>query len=650
MARPSVSPRRPRPDKNLFDTEYSLRARLLIALAKDLTALGGDLFELDIPRMAFIGNQSAGKSSLVEAATGIAAPRDSGTCTRCPMQCTVMRSDGPWSCTISLNFLYDEKGNPLKIDREVSFPTIYDPKDVEIWLRRAQAAILMPRANPLDFHNKSVEELKGMQAGMIPFSWNKVEVLVRDPEGANLSFVDLPGIIQHHRADTEVVPFVKKLTERFIKSRNTLIVVTVPMTDDFENQGAFELATHADPEGLRTIGVGTKPDMLTPGNTSALDKWRDILEGTTSNLRHGYYCVKLPSDKEREEGHSRSELEKREKAFFSSTEPWKSLDNQTRLGMRNFVENTSMLLIGLIENNLPNIKKRVDKLLAKDTRLLAQLPELFTADNPIAVILLRVTAFCKTLQGTIGGKQRKDFVRNNRSRHRTWELPGYVPFEATKEIILQHVEHWEDPLIRCFNDISKNTLDLISSLVHDPEYFGRFAELVSFVETVIGREAAALQAQVSDMLRKKFNMENSSPLSTANLDRFNQERSTWLNQIYRNISQPIYSDEHKVMADVHAYFHIASARFIDVVVLCIEEEWHKKLAVRLEESLIEKIPPLPRETLNLLLGEDPKVSKQRNNLIRRIEQLTKIKERLAQYEAQTLEDNEAWGAGLDGLN
>jgi hypothetical protein len=104
-----------------------------------------------------------------------------------------MRGDGPWSCTITLRFLYDDKGNPLKGDKEVSFPTIYEPKDVEIWLRRAQAAILMPRANPFDFHNKSREALKGMQADMIPFSWNKVEVLVRDPEGADLSFVDLPG-------------------------------------------------------------------------------------------------------------------------------------------------------------------------------------------------------------------------------------------------------------------------------------------------------------------------------------------------------------------------------------------------------------------------------------------------------------------------
>jgi hypothetical protein len=40
MARPSVSPRGPRQDKHLLDTEYSLRSRLLISLANDLTALG----------------------------------------------------------------------------------------------------------------------------------------------------------------------------------------------------------------------------------------------------------------------------------------------------------------------------------------------------------------------------------------------------------------------------------------------------------------------------------------------------------------------------------------------------------------------------------------------------------------------------------
>jgi ABC-type branched-subunit amino acid transport system ATPase component len=38
--------------------------------------------DLDIPAIAVIGWQSAGKSSLIEAISGITLPRASGTCTR----------------------------------------------------------------------------------------------------------------------------------------------------------------------------------------------------------------------------------------------------------------------------------------------------------------------------------------------------------------------------------------------------------------------------------------------------------------------------------------------------------------------------------------------------------------------------------------
>lgn len=61
------------------------------------------------------------------------------------------------------------------------------------------------------------------------------------------------------------------------------------------------------------------------------------------------------------------------------------------------------------------------------------------------------------------------------------------------------------------------------------------------------------------MLKKNFNMENGSPLRSENLEQFNEDRSTWLNQVYDIYNSPSYSDEHKVMADVHAYFQIASA-------------------------------------------------------------------------------------------
>lgn len=38
--------------------------------------------DIDLPMIAVIGNQSAGKSSLIESISGVTLPRSSGTCTR----------------------------------------------------------------------------------------------------------------------------------------------------------------------------------------------------------------------------------------------------------------------------------------------------------------------------------------------------------------------------------------------------------------------------------------------------------------------------------------------------------------------------------------------------------------------------------------
>jgi len=54
-------------------------------------AIGADV-DIDIPAIAVIGWQSAGKSSLIEAISGITLPRASGTCTRCVLGSTMCPS------------------------------------------------------------------------------------------------------------------------------------------------------------------------------------------------------------------------------------------------------------------------------------------------------------------------------------------------------------------------------------------------------------------------------------------------------------------------------------------------------------------------------------------------------------------------------
>jgi ABC-type phosphate/phosphonate transport system ATPase subunit len=50
-------------------------------LSDQITTQSAQL-DLDLPVIAVIGSQSAGKSSLIESISGIKLPRASGTCTR----------------------------------------------------------------------------------------------------------------------------------------------------------------------------------------------------------------------------------------------------------------------------------------------------------------------------------------------------------------------------------------------------------------------------------------------------------------------------------------------------------------------------------------------------------------------------------------
>ena len=105
-----------------------------------------------------------------------------------------------WSCQITLRYSIDRNGQALPTgpERAVFGPPIPDKHSVELWLRRAQAAILSPHIDHTDFYSKTLEELQAMRndPDVLLFSKNVIEVEVKDPELTDLSFIDLPGEIR----------------------------------------------------------------------------------------------------------------------------------------------------------------------------------------------------------------------------------------------------------------------------------------------------------------------------------------------------------------------------------------------------------------------------------------------------------------------
>ena len=94
----------------------------------------------------------------------------------------------------------------------------------------------------------------------------------------------------------------------------------------------------------------TKPDTLGAGAISQRRKWVEIIEGRSDHkLLHGFYCVRLPDDAEREQHITRSESQRRATEYFDTTSPWKDVTDRRRFGIPGFVSDVSRLLIQMIE-------------------------------------------------------------------------------------------------------------------------------------------------------------------------------------------------------------------------------------------------------------------------------------------------------------
>lgn len=80
------------------------------------------------------------------------------------------------------------------------------------------------------------------------------------------------------------------MAKRYCEDPSTIILCVVAANADMSTSDALLMAKKLDPNGIRTIGVLTKIDIMDQG-TNALK----MLRGEEVNLSYGYVGVKLRS-------------------------------------------------------------------------------------------------------------------------------------------------------------------------------------------------------------------------------------------------------------------------------------------------------------------------------------------------------------------
>ncbi|KAI7878295.1 hypothetical protein K492DRAFT_212582 [Lichtheimia hyalospora FSU 10163] len=253
----------------------------LMMLTKKLIEIRSILMSIDhnetlkLPSIVVVGSQSSGKSSVLEAIVGHEfLPKGSNMVTRRPIELTLIHTPGE-----------DEEYGEFP---QLGLGKMHDFKKVQKTLVDMNLAV-------------SEEEC---------VSDKPIELKIYSPNVPDLTLIDLPGYIQiSNKNQPETLKSkIEDLCEKYIRGPNIILAVCAANVD-LANSPALRASRKMDPLGLRTIGVITKMDLVTP------EAGASVLRNADYPLHLGYIGVVCRSP-EGVKGNMTSALIRQEEDFF----------------------------------------------------------------------------------------------------------------------------------------------------------------------------------------------------------------------------------------------------------------------------------------------------------------------------------------------
>ncbi|KAL8646162.1 MAG: hypothetical protein Q9226_006989 [Calogaya cf. arnoldii] len=308
----------------------------LLDVIDHLRVLGIDR-HVPLPQLVVCGDQKSGKSSVLEAVSGVRFPTKDTLCTRFATELILRRSVTP-SIDVKI------RPSPDRSEGE-----------------KARLLAFKPPSGDLEQFPLVVEAAKeaiGIDENAKRFSEDVLRVELSGPHQPHLTLVDLPGVFHSGNKDQSVAEakLVKSLVKSYMKNKRSIILAVVSAKNDFANQIVTRMARTSDPKGLRTMGIVTKPDQLNRGSGNE-KSFIGLLRNEDVVFRLGWHVLrnrdfytKDSTTEERDQG---------EKKFFSDG-VWTSLPRDIK-GIDSLKPRLSNVLRNQIITVLPSLIKDVER-------------------------------------------------------------------------------------------------------------------------------------------------------------------------------------------------------------------------------------------------------------------------------------------------
>ncbi|CAK1356816.1 unnamed protein product [Cercospora beticola] len=327
--------------------QCGLAEPLMLEKIDSLFACGvGELVAL--PQIVVVGDQSSGKSSVLEGLIDKPLPRDSGLCTRFATQIIFRRAAQE---QVLVSIIPDQQASAEHTTRVKEWGKTTSKLESDTFNEIMQEA-----------HEVMGLSGSGENATQKPtFSNDVLRLEISGPAQEHLSVIDVPGIFKSTTKGVTTkadIDLVRNMVKGYMENPRSVMLAVVPANTDLATQEILELAAEADVHGDRTLGVLTKPDLVDRGAESGV---LDLVEGRARQMKLGWHIIRNPGQKELKDVNVvRSDLEA---TFFRSSTPWNGVEKD-KVGIESLRLRIKDVLSSLVKKEFPKVQTEIKGRLA----------------------------------------------------------------------------------------------------------------------------------------------------------------------------------------------------------------------------------------------------------------------------------------------
>jgi hypothetical protein len=304
--------------------------------------------ELSLPQLIVVGDQSSGKSSVLEAISRVHFPCADGFGTSFATE-LVLRNSATQS--FSVKIVPAEDRPPTDKQTLSGFRSNQDLNDLRNFPNVVNAATQCIKSVPSSQDKACFKD--------------RLIAHVSRPDLPPLTLVDLPGFIHSDNEDqgADDVDTIKQLALSYMSQKNSIMLPIVSMENQIALQVVLSHTRTLDKTGKRTLGIITKPDRVDSGTTLEA-KGIECAKNQNIYFELGWHVLLNRDHKTRDI--SSEERDAREAQFFSDLSDWNwKVLPASDVGVAALRQKLSGILLNSIRVNLPtligDIKQRVQQ-------------------------------------------------------------------------------------------------------------------------------------------------------------------------------------------------------------------------------------------------------------------------------------------------